>query len=228
MTYSVIFFLELILKPLQLKTGTYLTLVCVLMRQAGSFLKGNFHLQCFLETISLPEKKKKCCRKIQRKKSTNRAKTGMKLSFPKGEEKQPWSGQIFFSMKNTLFSPTTNFQSCWCPQLYERAAPVILCIKLINNSIFPLKEKPFFDGIIYGQPQHQVLFPAKPCFNNLSPSATLLTFSLSFVLGGCSQIWSCTLNVTSKPQSPPCHGLASKSSWKSMEGTEIDRKKILK
>lgn len=101
-------------------------------------------------------------------------------------------------------------------------------MKFINNLFFPLKQEPFFDGIIYGHFQHQVLFAANPCFSSLSPSATLLTFSLSFMLGGCSQLWSCTLNVISKPQSPPCHGPVSRRSCKAREGTEIEGKKTPK
>lgn len=46
---------------------------------------------------------------------------------------------------------------------------MIICMKFINNSIFSLKWKPFFDGIIYGHLQHQVLlFPANLCFNGPS------------------------------------------------------------
>lgn len=46
---------------------------------------------------------------------------------------------------------------------------MIIRMKFINNSIYSLKRKPFFDGIIYSHFQHQVLlFPTDICFN--SPS----------------------------------------------------------
>lgn len=107
-------FLELIVEPLQLKTGTCLTLVCVLIRQAGSFLKGNFHRQCFLETIS---RLKRCSRKEHREKEHTESKNWNEIQFLKGEERQPWSGQIFFFFndKHFVFSHSccnaTSFQS---------------------------------------------------------------------------------------------------------------------
>lgn len=51
--------------------------------------------------------------------------------------------------------------------LLNTAAQMIICMKLINNSIFSLKWNPFFDGFIYGHLQHQViLFPTNFSFNS--------------------------------------------------------------
>lgn len=107
-------FLELIVEPLQLKTGTCLTLVCVLMRQAGSFLKGNFHRQCFLETIS---HLKRCSRKEHREKEHTESKNWNEIQFPKRWRKTTLvrTDFFFFNGKHFVFSHSccnaTSFQS---------------------------------------------------------------------------------------------------------------------
>lgn len=151
---------------------------------------------------------KRCGEQVHKK---TKAQTEQKLKwsckFPKRWRTKSLARAALSNEKCFVFShyccSAPSFQSYWCLQLcYLTEQHKWLYVKLINNSIFPLKWKPFFDGIIYGHLQQQILLFSISVLT-VPPSATLLTF----MLWRCTQTWSCSLGMIGKPRSWSCNGL---------------------
>lgn len=119
--YSIIFFGTHFRTPATKKWNLFNSCVC-LNETSWKFPEGTFSSTVFFGD-NQSAWKDTAGRNTEKKKSKNRAKIGMKLGFPEGEEKQPWSRQIFFSMNTTLFYPTTAVM----PQIFK-ATDVHSCV----------------------------------------------------------------------------------------------------